>query len=393
MLSGFKKNFILTLFFSLVSSLVLANENFAPDSVGVLKENGNSYILHEVEPRETLFGISRRYQTPVGDIVDSNAELKAGLKIGQTIKVPFIPQEALPEGAKLHKVGAGETLFSISKAYEVTVDDIKEWNGLLGNDLSIGQGLIIKDVASVVEETPEPAVAAVASTTVAVSEPETAKETPVASEEAPKKEVVEESSDIAEDASVNAEKEIDEAKAENQTPLVPGDWQSHTVQSGETLFSIANQYNARVEDLISWNALSSNNLTQGQVLKVGRGPIQESTVPVYGTPRVVSNAEEAFTGSDVNVSSGGFKNIKETGQAELIVGTGSHKKYLVLHRTAPIGTIMRVKNEENDVTIFARVVGTLPETGDNEKLVIKLSQAAFDQLKAVNSRFPVEIMY
>jgi rare lipoprotein A (peptidoglycan hydrolase) len=69
------------------------------------------------------------------------------------------------------------------------------------------------------------------------------------------------------------------------------------------------------------------------------------------------------------------------------------KKYLVLHRTAPVGTIMRIKNEENDITIFARVVGTLPETGDHSKLVIKLSQAAFDQLKAVNSRFPVEILY
>ncbi len=92
-------------------------------------------------------------------------------------------------------------------------------------------------------------------------------------------------------------------------------------------------------------------------------------------------------------TSGGFKNLKELGQAELIEGTGGHKKYLVLHRSAPIGTIMRVKNEENNATIFARVVGTLPETGDNSKLVIKLSQAAFDQLKAVNGRFPVEIMY
>ena len=38
-------------------------------------------------------------------------------------------------------------------------------------------------------------------------------------------------------------------------------------------------------------------------------------------------------------------------------------------------------------------VSALPETGDNSKLVIKLSQAAFDQLKAVNQRFPVEVLY
>jgi rare lipoprotein A (peptidoglycan hydrolase) len=79
--------------------------------------------------------------------------------------------------------------------------------------------------------------------------------------------------------------------------------------------------------------------------------------------------------------------------AELIPNTSGNKKYLVLHRTAPVGSVIRVKNEENDLTIFARVVGVLPETGDNAKLLIKLSQAAYDQLKAVNQRFPVEILY
>jgi hypothetical protein len=55
--------------------------------------------------------------------------------------------------------------------------------------------------------------------------------------------------------------------------------------------------------------------------------------------------------------------------------------------------VIRVKNEENSLTIFARVVGGLPETGDNSKVLIKLSQAAFEQLKGVNARFPVEILY
>jgi hypothetical protein len=54
---------------------------------------------------------------------------------------------------------------------------------------------------------------------------------------------------------------------------------------------------------------------------------------------------------------------------------------------------MRIRNEENDITVFARVVGVLPDTGNNNKLIIKVSKAAFDQLKAVNSRFPVEVSY
>lgn len=389
-------------------SLIFISFSFASatavDSVGVERTGDKSFILHEVEPKETLFGISRRYQTPVGDIINSNASLKEGLKIGQTIKVPFIPKDEIPVGAELHKVVPGETLFSISKAYNVSVEELKNWNELKGNDLSIGQALIIKGVAEPEEvlepvakpssqetqevEAPKPSIA----TTTAVIEKDAPTKKEIKAEAKAQEEVKNEAEDSPRPEATRPSSEaMTEATEEN--PMVPGDWVSHTVTSGETLFSIANQYNARVEDLITWNALSSNNLKDGQVLKIGRGPAEESKVPVYGTPKVVSSVDEMNMELENTASSGGFKNIKENGQAELIEGTGGHKKYLVLHRTAPVGTIMRIKNEENDVTIFARVVGVLPETGDNGKLIIKLSQAAFDQLKAVNGRFPVEVMY
>ena len=370
------------LLFSLSASLSKASELTAVDSVGVQRIGDQSFILHEVDPKETLFGISRRYNSPVSDIVNANPVLKQGLKIGQTIKVPFVSMAEIPAGSVLHNVVPGETLFSISKKYGVSVESVMKDNGLKGNDLSVGQSLIIEPAVPVaVEKEPAPVVAVSTSTEVVKTEPKPKEKSVKKEEETPK---VKEKSEPAPKP---------EAAVETSKPMVPGEWRSHTVQSGETLFSIASQYSARVEDLITWNALTSNNLQQGQVLKVGRGAMQESTVPVIGTPRVVSSAEEMMVEPADATTSGGFKNIKETGQAELIEGTGGHKKYLVLHRTAPVGTIMRVKNEENDVTIFARVVGTLPETGDNAKLVIKLSQAAFDQLKAVNGRFPVEVMY
>jgi hypothetical protein len=104
-------------------------------------------------------------------------------------------------------------------------------------------------------------------------------------------------------------------------------------------------------------------------------------------------AAEAKQETSAPNTSGGFTNTKESGLAEVIPGTEANKKYLVLHRNAPVGSVIRIKNEENDLTIFARVVGVLPETGDNSKVLIKLSKAAFEQLKGVNARFPVEILY
>ncbi len=376
------------------------------DSVGIERIGDKSYIIHEVEPQETLFGISRRYNTPVGDIVQSNDNLKAGLKVGQRIRVPFVENQALPEGAKLHQVIPGETLFAIAQKYDSEVQDLMEWNELNGTDISVGQSLIIKGLKEKeapvtnekIEETVEMADQTVAVTSEEVTpSPDSSNSKPAAQpEKAPK------------------ERKSSPTKTAENKPLVSntGNWISHKVVQGETLFAIARKYDAKVEDLIQWNGLSSNNLKIGQTLKVGRetnaqipvsqlpGPPKSETPTPPATTRSENRSAPSSGGatsvstSNSNVgASTAFKNVTESGQAEVIEGTGNHKKYLVLHRTAPVGTIMRIRNEENDVTVFARVVGVLPETGDNNRLLIKVSKAAFDQLKAVNSRFRVEVAY
>jgi len=398
------------------------------DSVGIEKVGEKTFIIHEVKPQETLFGISRRYNTPVNEIVQNNDNLKEGLKIGQTIKVPFIEKEAIPEGAILHHVAAGETMFSIAKKYEVKLEEIMAWNKLQGSDLSIGQALVIKGVAK--NETIAPVKNENLEETLGVGDQKVAvtnKE--VDSKKEPKK------TSTPKPVSASKKEEVEKSPAKNlmppptssassakkpesSTPSAPstsnsstGGWVSHKVGQGETLFAIAKQYEAKVEDLINWNGLTSNNLSVGQTLKVGREKGVNIPVTRFPSGNSTETAERSGEASSarsstspsgqasekpkaVNVSaSTEFKNITETGQAEVIEGTGNHKKYLVLHRTAPVGTIMRIRNEENDVTIFARVVGALPETGENGKLVIKVSKAAYDQLRAVNSRFPVEIGY
>ena len=380
--------------FTFFSSFSMGAGIYELDSLGVERVGDKSFILHRVEPKETLFGISRRYSSPVGDILGANEVLKQGLKIGQTIRIPFTPKSELPVGSILHKVVPGETLFSISKSYGLTVEQVKQSNKLIGNDLSIGQSLVIENATQTIPNsqvaTPQ---ASTVSETVSIPKSESVS-TPTITQKptsTPREEVAKPKLEKTEPAKSETSKASTPTLPTSQ-PMVPGEFMTHQVQTGETLFAIATQYGVKVEDLIRLNALTSNNLRTGQNLKVGRGPIEESKVPVIGTPRVVSSAEEMNL-EKLSENPVGYKNIRETGQAERIEGTGGHKKYLVLHRTAPVGTIMRIKNEENDITIFARVVGTLPETGDHSKLVIKLSQAAFDQLKAVNSRFPVEILY
>ncbi|WP_375585286.1 LysM peptidoglycan-binding domain-containing protein [Cyclobacterium xiamenense] len=384
---------------------VKGSVSVAMDSVGIERIGDKSYIVHEVAPQETLFGISRRYGTPVGEIVQSNDNLKSGLKIGQRIRVPFVEKKALPAGAKLHQVKPGETLFSISKTYETTVDELMKWNELQGTDISVGQSLLIQGLKEKeepvaeekIEETVELADQNVGLTNENVG--------PVAkpSDKKIKKQAEKATPEAAESGTSNRT-----SSASAPTVSTTGNWISHKVVQGETLFAIARNYDAKVQDLIQWNGLSSNNLRIGQTLKVGRdtnaqipvtqlpGPSEPTTEAVPSSPKSApqpASAQGGASSSSTIDTSTAFKNISENGQAEVIAGTGNHKKYLVLHRTAPVGTIMRIRNEENDVTVFARVVGVLPDTGDNNKLLIKVSKAAFDQLKAVNPRFRVAISY
>lgn len=391
-----KRN-ILVAFLITLSLHVNASDFTRLDSIGIEKFGDQTFIIHQVEEKETMFGISKRYSTSVSEIITHNDALKAGLKMGQRIRIPYIAPASLPTGTKLHNVAQGETLFSIAKTYAVTVGDIMTWNNLKGNDLSLGQSIIIQGVSKpeapqVVQETKAavPAVAPTVSVKVA--------ETKGKIEE--KKEEVESKSEVLgkEVAKPAAEptQVKEEVKArETDAQVYPGEWITHTVVQGETLFAVAKKYDSKVEDLITWNGLSSNNLAMGQRLKVGRGAAGPSTVPVVKStvPVIVNNERAEAVLTTPKEDDRPYKNIKQTGLAEVIDGTGNHKKYLVLHKEAPVGTIMRVRNEENDITIFARVVGKLPDTGDNSKLVVKLSKAAFDQLRAVNSRFPVEVSY
>ena len=85
--------------------------------------------------------------------------------------------------------------------------------------------------------------------------------------------------------------------------------------------------------------------------------------------------------------------VIEAGLAELIEGTEGNRKYLAMHRTAPVGTILKVRNEMNNREVFVRVMGKLPDTAVNDKLIIKLSRSAYDRLGAIDPRFRVELTY
>ena len=114
------------------------------------------------------------------------------------------------------------------------------------------------------------------------------------------------------------------------------------------------------------------------------------------SPKPEKEIEEpkAVAGSIREVSNSlGYTRVVETGFAEAIEGDVNSKKHLCLHKSAAIGSILQVKNEANGQSVFVKVIGKLPETGSNEKLIIRISRQAYDRLYATGKRFAVEVSY
>ena len=150
----------------------------------------------------------------------------------------------------------------------------------------------------------------------------------------------------------------------------------HNVEKGETLFSISKKYNLSIDDLKNWNNFKNNNLSINQKIII----INQSTI--IKPERTEKTYDEKFPGI-----------LKEEGFASSIEESMESTKYLALHKTATVGTILFVKNQMNDLKVMVRVIRKLPDTGSNQKIVIRLSKIAFSKLDPIDPIIPVELSY
>jgi LysM repeat protein len=148
------------------------------DSIGVTMINSKMNIRYMVEPGETIYGLSTRYGVSVSDLLELNPELEHGLKVGQVVNIPYRPeyikQKKADENAITHKVLPGETLYSLSKRYNTTVGELLKYNNL---ELKAGQEIIVgykdKQNAQPVVKVEEPKKENPVETTTPVREPNT----------------------------------------------------------------------------------------------------------------------------------------------------------------------------------------------------------------------------
>jgi hypothetical protein len=187
---------------------------------------------------------------------------------------------------------------------------------------------------------------------------------------------------------------------EEKVAEAPKEAKIHIVAPKQGLLSVANMHKVTMAELRKWNNLTSDRLQEGQRLIVSDPSGTKSTIAVDKASLLPAKTTAAATApaaapvAEAPAKEKGPEDIKkkiETGIAELIDVPDNSGKFLALHRTAPIGTLVLVKNLTNNQSIWVKVIGRLP--GGDGKVIIKLSPKAFEKLNAVDKRVRAEISY
>lgn len=188
-------------------------------AISVAAQNDN-YFVHTVSKGQTLYSVSRMYEVAVNDIIAMNPECTKKLSIGYKLKIPqktFAPKTE-QNNERYHTIQSGETLYRLSQKYGMTPKEICEANpGLSIDNFRAGEVILIPKAN-------------------AVQKSETTKET-------------------------SNKENVQEVRNNIKT--------THKVDKGETIYSISRRYGITEEELLVANPqITKKKLKRKSILNI-----------------------------------------------------------------------------------------------------------------------------
>jgi len=101
----------------------------------------DSYMEHKVEAGQTLYAISRKYDVSVENIVALNPGSDNGLREGEVIRIP--KSGASVTKKQKYAVKSGDTIYAIARNYGITADQLLEMNKGISAELNVGDSLLV----------------------------------------------------------------------------------------------------------------------------------------------------------------------------------------------------------------------------------------------------------
>lgn len=237
----------------------------------------NADTTHKVAKNDTVWDLSQKYGVSIQAIealnnIDQNSHL---IVTGQTLKVPAkdaqvsennntaqaADKKADTENTSDVTVKAGDTLWTLAQQYNTSVEKLRELNGLAADAYLIHPGNVLR-VNGTVQATQQPA---------QTEQPvQQQTEQPVVQQEATQE------------------------QAQEPQLVVSANHTTHTVQAGESLYSIAQAYGVTVDSLRSANNLGATLLV-GQTLTINdpaKDPAQEAAAQQAAQEQAASQVQQ-----------------------------------------------------------------------------------------------------
>lgn len=261
-----------------------------------------------------------------------------------------------------HRVEKGQTLYFLSKKYDVSVQDIMRFNPQIGKDMIVKEGMIVK------------------------------------------------------------------IYTKPRANLNVYNYKYHTVEKGQTLYSLSKMYNISVDDLIFLNQLENpsigigdklivqnidedalfdaskvkdpaiDNIPKDNVTIKAKDPVKEIKPTILEGNQADKGTAAASTDKDVQMYKMLYESYAESGAAQnkakgignFLEQSSSKDVYLALVNGVENGQVIRVRNLMNNKVIYLKVIGSVPQKDEASNISIKLSKAAARDLKIVEDRFLAE---
>ena len=233
-------------------------------SIGIADAASADTDTHKVKAGETLFSISQQHNVTVEDLKKWNGLSSTLIYANQTLQIGSTstdsPSSSTPTTTSsnhTYTVKSGDTLYRIAKNNGTSVQQLKEWNNLSSHLIYVNQVLKISGTGTVSSSPSAP---------------------------------------------------VQEKTNETQASPAPSNSKSYKVQPGDTMWSVAQRHGISISQLKQWNNLSSNTIYINQVLQVGgqaaaqaKPSTPSTSVPSTSTPAPAPAQESKSVSKEITV--------------------------------------------------------------------------------------------
>ena len=245
----------------------------------------NIYI---VQKGDSLYSIARKYNTTIEELKSLNNLVSNTLQVGQILRVPS--EEDTPS-SNTYVVQKGDSLYSIARRFNTTVEQLKSLNNLTSNVLQINQVLKISEDDNTMEDddmdTANTYIVQKGDSLYSIAKKfnTTVEQLKSLNNLTSNVLQINQVLKISEDENTMEDDNMDTAN-------------TYVVQSGDSLYSIARKFNTTVDELKSLNNLTSNLLQINQVLKIPSSSDIPTTYTVVAGDNLYSIARKFNTTVD-----------------------------------------------------------------------------------------------